>query len=264
VVEKGDDPRNHHVHVMLTMRQAGGGGLHSVKTREWNSEQMLAIWRAAWAESQNEALRRLGSPARVDHRSLRARKMDAVARGETRRAVLLDRVPEIHVGPKAKKASLAARPQSKDRFVGRQRKRLVEYTAIDRGSRGENNIERLSTNARKLEKLTAKTGKHLAGLRLRAAHYERQVRLYQSYEAKPAEPIVDLSELFRDAESKYAHAMRRREQVALLISDLDRLFFELMGLRESQLVRRTEWSNRLRRWRTRDLQPSGGRPRTRP
>jgi ATP-dependent exoDNAse (exonuclease V) alpha subunit len=263
VVEKGDDPRNFHVHVLLTLRQAGGGGLRRVKTREWNSDTMLAKWRAAWAESQNEALGRLGSAARVDHRSLQTRKMEAVVRGERRRSILLERAPEIHVGPKARKAALAGPPQSKDRLVGRHRKRVVKYSDFDEGSRGENNVARLEANARKLGAVTTKTARQLPLFRLRAAHYERQVRRYQSFEAKPAEPIIDLSELFRDAESKYVHAMRRREQVAQLINDLDRLFFELLGLRESQLIRRTVWSNRMRRGQARDVGPTGGRIRPR-
>jgi ATP-dependent exoDNAse (exonuclease V) alpha subunit len=263
VVEKGDDPRNYHVHVLLTLRQAGGGGFRRVKTREWNSDKMLAVWRAAWAESQNQSLRRSGAAARVDHRSLRVQRSEATARGERRRSMLLDRIPEIHVGPKAKKAARAGPPKSKDRYVGRNRKRLVEYTAFDTGSRGETNIARLSTNARKLESITAKTGKHLTRLHKRAAHYERQVRRYQSFKSRPAEPVVDFAELFRDAESKYVHALRRRQQVALLISELDRLFFELLGLREIQLLRGTVWSNRLRSWRAREIDPTGGRPRTR-
>ncbi|WP_445490602.1 MobQ family relaxase [Rhodopseudomonas sp. RCAM05734] len=263
VVEKGDDPRNHHVHVLLTLRQAGEGGLRRVKTREWNSDRMLAIWRAAWADEQNGALRALGSAARVDHRSLQTRKMEAVVAGERRKSVLFERAPEIHVGPKAKKAARARPPQSKDRLVGRHRKRLVKYSDFDEGSRGEKNISRLEANARRLESATAKTSQQLARLHMRAAHYDRQVRRYQSHEAKSAEPIIDLSELFRDAENKYLHALRRREQVALLIGELDRLFFELLGLRESQLIRRTVWSNRIGRLRARDAEPTGGRTRPR-
>ena len=189
--------------------------------------------------------------------------MDAAAKGERRKYVLLDRVPEIHVGPKAKKAGRAGPPRSKDKLVGRHHKRVVSYLTFDTGSRGQSNISRLSANARKLESLTAKMGKHLTRLHARAAHYERQVRRYQSFKARPEEPVIDFAELFRDAESKYVHAMRRREQVAILISELDRFFFELLSLRESQLVRRTVWSNRLRHWHAREIAPTGGRPRTR-
>jgi hypothetical protein len=38
-----------------------------------------------------------------------------------------------------------------------------------------------------------------------------------------------------------------------LIAELDRLFLKLLGMRESQLVRRTVWTNRLARWRLREI-----------
>lgn len=261
VVEKGDDPRNHHVHVLLTLRQAGGGGFRRVKTREWNSDSMLAQWRAAWAERQNRALRALGLEARVDHRSLQARKQEAVATGERRKALLLDRAPEIHVGLKAKKAGLMRRPQSRDRLVGRHRKRVLRYTAFDVGSRRESNVRRLARNALALDRLIAKTEKQLFRFHARSAHYERQVRLHG---LGPARGLINVAALFLESDSKYVHALRRREQVALLLSELYRLFFELVDLRESQLIRRTVWSNRLRRWRTPEVDPIWGqtRPRT--
>jgi ATP-dependent exoDNAse (exonuclease V) alpha subunit len=78
VPEKGDDPRNYHAHLLLTLRQAEAKGLRRVKTREWNSDTMLVAWREAWAKFQNEALRRHGHKATVDHRSLAAQKADVV------------------------------------------------------------------------------------------------------------------------------------------------------------------------------------------
>lgn len=260
VVEKGDDPRNYHVHVLLTLRQAGGGGLRRVKTREWNSDSMLMRWRAAWAEHQNRVLRALGLEVRVDHRSLRARTEEAVARGQRREALLLDRTPEIHVGPKAKKAGLSRPPKSRDRLVGPHRNRLLRYSSFDVGSRGENNIRRLAANALSLNRMISKTQSQLLRFHARSAHYARQVR---QHGPEAADRSIDFAELFQESESKYFHAMRRREQVALLISELDRLFFELLDLRESQLIRRTVWSNRLKRWRTHEVEPIGGRPRSR-
>jgi len=55
VPEKGDDPRNFHAHLLLTLRQATPLGLRRVKTREWNSESMLLKWREAWAKRRYEA-----------------------------------------------------------------------------------------------------------------------------------------------------------------------------------------------------------------
>jgi hypothetical protein len=102
VAERGDDPRNHHAHVLLTMRQATSEGLRAVKTREWNSDSLLQSWREAWAEMQNLAFERAGHRERVDHRTLAAQRDEARQRGDRVKAVELDRVAEIHIGPKAR------------------------------------------------------------------------------------------------------------------------------------------------------------------
>lgn len=254
VPRKGDDPRNYHVHVLLTLRQAGYWGLWRVKTREWNSEELLGKWRAAWAEHQNRALSMLGVKARVDHRSFAVRKQEALGRGPRSRTLLFDRRPELHVGPKAKKAGRSS-PASRDRNVGRHGKRLLAYCRIDAGSRGESNIRRLAANARKIEQAMAMTQRRLARFHARQVYYDRQIRNHER---------SDVFTALGGTENNYLHAQQRREQVAMLISELDQLFFELLDLRESQLVRRTVWSNRLRRWRDRDVTPSGGRTRVRP
>ena len=145
VIEKGDNPLNHHAHVLLTLRQATPEGLRAVKTREWNSDSMLAQWRAAWADHQNRSLVRHGHEITVDHRSLAAQLAEARDRGDRKLAFLLDRKPEIHVGPLARQAaSRGGRIPSKDRLVGPKRhrqpgappsQRLRVYTHHDRGNR---------------------------------------------------------------------------------------------------------------------------------
>lgn len=80
------DNRNHHAHVMLTMRALTGDGF-GPKAREWNQTDQLEGWRESWAAYQNRALERAGHSARVDHRSLEARG--------------IDREPEHHLGPAA-------------------------------------------------------------------------------------------------------------------------------------------------------------------
>ena len=102
VPEKGDHPNNHHVHVLLTQRQATATGLHRVKTREWNSDDLLREWRALWAKYQNEALRAAGHGVRVDHRTLEVQRKDAVACGDLKLAAKLDRKPEIQLGKHAR------------------------------------------------------------------------------------------------------------------------------------------------------------------
>lgn len=69
------DQRNHHAHVMLTMRELTGEGFGK-KARDWNSPDQLATWREQWAHHQNRALERHGHAARVDHRSFEAQGVD--------------------------------------------------------------------------------------------------------------------------------------------------------------------------------------------
>jgi hypothetical protein len=71
---EGDD-RNHHAHVLLTMRSLTGEGF-GAKTRDWNDPALLQHWREQWANYQNRALERAGASERVDHRSLEAQGSD--------------------------------------------------------------------------------------------------------------------------------------------------------------------------------------------
>ena len=80
------DERNHHAHVMLTMRSLTGDGFGN-KVRDWNDADTLSRWREQWAHHQNRALERHGHSARVDHRSYEAQG--------------IDREPSQHLGPTA-------------------------------------------------------------------------------------------------------------------------------------------------------------------
>lgn len=82
---KGDD-RNHHAHVLLTMREIGPEGF-GPKAREWNSREQIERWREAWERTQNRYLERHGHEARVDRRTLKAQG--------------IDREPTTHLGPHA-------------------------------------------------------------------------------------------------------------------------------------------------------------------
>jgi hypothetical protein len=72
--KEGDD-RNHHAHIMLTMRELAGDGFGK-KARDWNTPDVLQGWREAWAQEQNRTLEAHGHAARVDHRSLEAQGID--------------------------------------------------------------------------------------------------------------------------------------------------------------------------------------------
>lgn len=227
VVEKGEDPRNHHAHILLTLRQATAQGLHAVKTREWNSRDMLRAWRAAWAAYQNDALRRCGHRSVVDHRTLEAQRSEVVDRGDHVRAAVLDREPELHVGPEV---------------VARERRRTYERAVPFSDSvRIARNVRRLDRNVLKIRRRALRTEVRLVRLRLRLQHYDRIVSAgAHGWGSREGE------------EERIAHARRRRMQVLWLIDQLDRVFFALLGIREAQLVRKTRWSNRLGRGRLND------------
>lgn len=80
------DQRNHHAHVMLTMRTLTGESFGN-KARDWNSPDQLQEWREEWAHHQNRELDRHGHLARVDHRSFEEQG--------------IDREPSQHLGPVA-------------------------------------------------------------------------------------------------------------------------------------------------------------------
>ena len=245
VPEKGDDPRNFHAHLLLTLRQATPLGLRRVKTREWNSDTMLVRWRAAWASHQNKALRGRGLAARVDHRTLAVQKASALSRGDRVHALTLERVPEVHVGPKVRKAVRERPPASKDKATGpvrrspagKKTRRIVRYTELDEGSRSEFNTARLRANAGRFGVKAAKIQKHLARFKARQAHYVARIR-----ESERAHPSSGGRE---SAWERTQHARRRAAQVQWIITELDRMFYQLLGLRENQLVRLTFWSNRF-------------------
>jgi hypothetical protein len=81
---EGDDPRNHHAHILATMRQVGPEGFGS-KVREWNSRKQVEQWRESWEKIVNKQLERHGHAARIDRRTLEAQGVD--------------REPTTHLGP---------------------------------------------------------------------------------------------------------------------------------------------------------------------
>lgn len=66
--DKGDG--NPHAHIMLTDRPLTADGFAKKKNRDWNKEELVEEWRAAWAEICN---RRLPQQKRIDHRSYERR-----------------------------------------------------------------------------------------------------------------------------------------------------------------------------------------------
>lgn len=186
------DQRNHHAHILLTLRQATPDGLRRTKTREWNSDSQLKAWREGWADWQNRYLERGQHVARVDHRTLAEQRRDATNRGDRVAAAALDRAPEIHVGPRAQNAaSRGATVQSQSRTTNlrrpkdgawrsskalAKRSREVDYRRIDRGTRAAFNAERGARAADTLTRRVAQNQARNARLRLIETRINRELR----------------------------------------------------------------------------------------
>jgi ATP-dependent exoDNAse (exonuclease V) alpha subunit len=84
---RGADRRNHHAHILLTMRAIEGDGF-GAKARAWNDTAKLEAWRASWTEHVNRALAEAGKNAHVDHRSLAAQGIDREPQITLGRAVI--------------------------------------------------------------------------------------------------------------------------------------------------------------------------------
>lgn len=80
-----------------TLEEARKGGAHV--DRRLNSKDFIKKARKDFAEVTNDILEKYGKPDRVDHRSIKAMRDEAIMNGDEFMAKLLDRVPEKTLGP---------------------------------------------------------------------------------------------------------------------------------------------------------------------
>ena len=73
------DNRNHHAHIMLTMRELTAEGFNSKKARHWNDKKHVPAWREQWAKAQNKMLEQHGHVERVTHLSLKDQGIHQIA-----------------------------------------------------------------------------------------------------------------------------------------------------------------------------------------
>lgn len=74
------DERNHHAHVMVTMRELTGDGFGKKLRGEWTERKgELEAVREAWADHLNRTLSNAGREDRVDHRSYERQGLDREA-----------------------------------------------------------------------------------------------------------------------------------------------------------------------------------------
>lgn len=145
---QGDD-RNHHAHVMLTMRAITAEGFGK-KERAWNETAFIEYWREAWETAVNQALERAGRGERIDHRSLEDQRIEAIEKAEQARAAndnararvfelaaaQLDRDPEPKIGHIAMALERQGEPTERGQFwrdvVARNLDRFSGWIAFQR------------------------------------------------------------------------------------------------------------------------------------
>ncbi|UIK04826.1 MobQ family relaxase [Neorhizobium galegae] len=255
--DHGQSTRNFHAHVMLTLRRATPDGLDPVKTREWNSRQLLGVWRAEWAVACNAALERAGKQVRVDHRTLVAQRDEALKQRDMAKAAALDRQPEIHVGPKARQVVRRGRvPVSQVREVNAYRKSPGEepaarrqrvYTAHDRGSRQSwletiliGNNERLRHDLKAIDRRFDRISRKLDYWERRASFYSEGTIKGREFRFNRWKAAEESKQQKAEAERRAAHARKRIEQVRFLLKELERFAGGKRRGRESGLVRTRE------------------------
>ena len=97
------DQRNHHVHLLMSARQVGPGGLGERAGVEFDARQgkgaeAVRDVRAWVGQIINDHLDKADQNIRVDHRSLKVQALEAQARGDMDLARELSRPPTKHIG----------------------------------------------------------------------------------------------------------------------------------------------------------------------
>jgi MobA/MobL family protein len=144
--DRGRDRQNPHAHLVVIDKDIATGKRVLRLSDSPRDRQKAGLvpkgveWiREAWETFGNLALERAGSEARIDRRSL-------VAQG-------IDRIPTIHIGPRANKIDAAVwRPESKvvPSPTPRHPGRVIDYPMIDAGrTRRERNAEIIDLNLAK-------------------------------------------------------------------------------------------------------------------
>lgn len=159
------DERNHHAHVMTTMRAlTDSGDWQKKKARDWNADDVLLEQRKAWADLQNVALERAGVQARVDHRSLEDQG--------------ISREPQKHLGPIAMEIERSGRSSNRgveNRLIderNRLRQEILDAPDMDTRKRA---FEQLKFTNWEQRKETTLAAEH-AAQNARNAQQERQTR----------------------------------------------------------------------------------------
>jgi len=200
--DRQSDERNHHAHIMLTMRELTADGFHQKKAtelaRSWNDDELLKTWRAEWAHHQNQELERHGHEARVDHRSYEERG--------------IDREATQHRGPVADDMEKNGKPSR----IGEENREVEERNAQRAMERMEL-IRATAELAQEQAKLTAKQGEQARKLDADLENAYGNSRLTISTEIEAIDRRLEATgarKLFRDLFGRTKADMSNRQDLA--------------------------------------------------
>ena len=123
--KKGSDPRNTHVHFVLSTRRVDDHGRHQEKVRQFDKHcggrKAVAAMRGHWQDTVNMALFLAGRDERLDLRTLRAQNIDREAQ---------KRVPRIEF-ERARRGEIYSRHYEHNQLLARQRQATDAFAAAN-------------------------------------------------------------------------------------------------------------------------------------
>ena len=191
------DERNHHAHIMLTMRELSADGFGK-KNREWNSREIVNEWREEWANLQNRSLERHGHNERVDHRSYEAQG--------------IDKQPTQHMGNKAtemERRGEVSRIGEKNRTIEFANAAQVRRTAYRDLLAAQ--IERTKTRTAAPEKLSFKDRLRLQGQDIDSRHDNQRKQLSERQEKQNTKTRNSINAQLRAVSFKLENATGARK-----------------------------------------------------
>ncbi|MCB1754334.1 MAG: MobA/MobL family protein [Gammaproteobacteria bacterium] len=169
--DKNGDQRNHHAHIMLTMRNLTQDGFDK-KNRDWNNKDLLQSWRQEWANHQNRDLEKYGHDARVDHRSY-------LDQG-------IDREPQQHLGTHASDMKRKGKPsrivEENDAIEKRNAMRASHYARLAQEAAAmsrKNEFEQAATRKR-----NESLAQSAAAKRQMEARHKKEIAAFNDWKAQ--------------------------------------------------------------------------------
>jgi len=142
------DPRNHHAHILLTLRGVDANGFVGNKIREWNKKSVLEGWREMWALSCSKSLESAGFTQEAEqwrhgHLTLKDQQNAAIERDDLQYAEKCNHIPDKHHGP-----SIHAIIKNEDEsYVQQHREIELKDAQISKDKR----LDKLKNKCQKLE-----------------------------------------------------------------------------------------------------------------